>query len=256
MIFFMCRKFNYLESEINVPIGACTLHLYSVNFVLDFLNQKPVKSIFFFETCYRPFDKINFYGIRSNQHLQLQIMCLYGDGKKIVEDLLMYLFGDNILSKIEFFEDNWTAPTIAAYGYGWEVRLFGLEIIQITYFKKFGGIVINEYAVLEITIGVERILMLLNKNKFLISNKVKYIIDFENNICNQSSFDLAHKMNEMIVLKCEKNYEKFLYLNNIFNILDCRLYFSECIKNMYLLEISKIFKIFFNDFICKTKVSS
>src|SRR5258708_36652874 len=41
---------------------------------------------------------------------------------------------------IKFEEDNWEAPTLAAWGVGWQVMLDGLEITQFTYFQQCGGI--------------------------------------------------------------------------------------------------------------------
>ena len=36
---------------------------------------------------------------------------------------------------IKFEEDNWEAPTLSAWGVGWQVMLDGLEITQFTYFQ-------------------------------------------------------------------------------------------------------------------------
>ncbi|MBU9712068.1 glycine--tRNA ligase subunit alpha [Evansella tamaricis] len=57
---------------------------------------------------------------------------------------------------IRFVEDNWEAPTLAAWGLGWEVWLDGMEITQFTYFQQVGGLDANPVAV-EITYGLERL---------------------------------------------------------------------------------------------------
>lgn len=57
---------------------------------------------------------------------------------------------------IRFVEDNWEAPTLGAWGLGWEVWLDGMEITQFTYFQQVGGIDANPVAV-EITYGMERL---------------------------------------------------------------------------------------------------
>jgi glycyl-tRNA synthetase alpha chain len=57
---------------------------------------------------------------------------------------------------IRFEEDNWEAPTLGAWGIGWQVMLDGLEITQFTYFQQCGGLDLNPISV-EITYGVERI---------------------------------------------------------------------------------------------------
>jgi glycyl-tRNA synthetase alpha chain len=57
---------------------------------------------------------------------------------------------------IRFEEDNWEAPTLGAWGIGWQVMLDGLEITQFTYFQQSGGIDLEPISV-ELTYGLERI---------------------------------------------------------------------------------------------------
>ncbi|WP_028987227.1 glycine--tRNA ligase subunit alpha [Thermicanus aegyptius] len=57
---------------------------------------------------------------------------------------------------IRFVEDNWEAPTLGAWGLGWEVWLDGMEITQFTYFQQVGGMDMSPVAV-EITYGLERL---------------------------------------------------------------------------------------------------
>jgi len=57
---------------------------------------------------------------------------------------------------IRFEEDNWEAPTLGAWGIGWQVMLDGLEITQFTYFQQCGGIDLDPVSV-ELTYGLERI---------------------------------------------------------------------------------------------------
>ncbi|MGE5325860.1 MAG: glycine--tRNA ligase subunit alpha [Deltaproteobacteria bacterium] len=57
---------------------------------------------------------------------------------------------------IRFEEDNWEAPTLGAWGVGWQVILDGLEITQFTYFQQAGGIDLEPISV-ELTYGMERI---------------------------------------------------------------------------------------------------
>lgn len=61
---------------------------------------------------------------------------------------------------IRFVEDNWEAPTLGAWGTGWEVWLDGMEITQFTYFQQVGGIDTRPVSS-EITYGLERIAMYL-----------------------------------------------------------------------------------------------
>jgi glycyl-tRNA synthetase alpha chain len=57
---------------------------------------------------------------------------------------------------IRFEEDNWEAPTLGAWGIGWQVMLDGLEITQFTYFQQCGGLDLDPVSV-ELTYGLERI---------------------------------------------------------------------------------------------------
>jgi glycyl-tRNA synthetase alpha chain len=57
---------------------------------------------------------------------------------------------------IRFEEDNWEAPTLGAWGIGWQVMLDGLEITQFTYFQQCGGFDLEPISV-ELTYGLERI---------------------------------------------------------------------------------------------------
>jgi len=57
---------------------------------------------------------------------------------------------------LRFEEDNWEAPTLGAWGIGWQVLLDGLEITQFTYFQQAGGLDLDPVSV-EITYGLERI---------------------------------------------------------------------------------------------------
>ncbi|MDR3349355.1 MAG: glycine--tRNA ligase subunit alpha [Acidaminococcales bacterium] len=59
---------------------------------------------------------------------------------------------------IRFVEDNWEAPTLGAWGLGWEVWLDGMEITQFTYFQQVGGLDVKPVTV-EITYGLERLAM-------------------------------------------------------------------------------------------------
>lgn len=57
---------------------------------------------------------------------------------------------------IKLEEDNWEAPTLGAWGVGWQVMLDGLEITQFTYFQQCGGVELDLVPA-EITYGLERL---------------------------------------------------------------------------------------------------
>jgi glycyl-tRNA synthetase alpha chain len=72
---------------------------------------------------------------------------------------------------IRFIEDNWEAPTLGAWGVGWEVWLDGMEITQFTYFQQAGGLELTEPAV-EITYGLERLSMYIQEKESIYDMQV------------------------------------------------------------------------------------
>ena len=71
---------------------------------------------------------------------------------------------DLAVHDLRFEEDNWEAPTLGAWGVGWQVMLDGMEITQFTYFQQAGGIDLAPISC-EITYGLERITMFLGLEK-------------------------------------------------------------------------------------------
>ncbi|MCK8824474.1 glycine--tRNA ligase subunit alpha [Fuchsiella alkaliacetigena] len=78
------------------------------------------------------------------------------DIQEIYLESLEALGIDPLQHDIRFVEDNWEAPTLGAWGLGWEVWLDGMEITQFTYFQQVGGFDMKPISV-EITYGLERI---------------------------------------------------------------------------------------------------
>jgi len=103
---------------------------------------------------------------RVQQHHQFQVI-LKPSPTDIQEIYLESLEHLGIIRKnhdIRFIEGDWEAPTLGAWGLGWEVWLDGLEITQFTYFQQAGGIELNPIPV-EITYGLERIAMIIQKKE-------------------------------------------------------------------------------------------
>jgi glycyl-tRNA synthetase alpha chain len=105
------------------------------------------------------------YGENPNRlykHQQLQVI-LKPSPDDVLEQYLGSLEAIGIdLRKhdIKFEEDNWEAPTLGAWGVGWQVMLDGLEITQFTYFQQCGGMDLDLVPA-EITYGLERIIAFL-----------------------------------------------------------------------------------------------
>ena len=101
------------------------------------------------------------YGENPNRlykHTQLQVILkpAPADVQQIYLDSLAAIGIDLRVHDVRFEEDNWEAPTLGAWGMGWQVLLDGLEITQFTYFQQSGGMDLDPVPV-EITYGLERI---------------------------------------------------------------------------------------------------
>jgi len=95
---------------------------------------------------------------RLYKHQQLQVI-LKPSPQDIIDQYLESLEAIGIDLRqhdIKFEEDNWEAPTLGAWGIGWQVVLDGLEITQFTYFQQCGGIDLDVVPV-ELTYGLERL---------------------------------------------------------------------------------------------------
>ncbi len=125
---------------------------------LRVLGPKPCK-VAYVQPSRRPAD--GRYGENPNRlfkHMQLQVI-LKPPPENVQELYLQSLEAIGIdlrAHDIKFEEDNWEAPTLSAWGVGWQVMLDGLEITQFTYFQQCGGIDLFPISA-ELTYGLERI---------------------------------------------------------------------------------------------------
>ncbi|WP_078552787.1 glycine--tRNA ligase subunit alpha [Bacillus alkalicellulosilyticus] len=116
-------------------------------------------NVAYVEPSRRPVD--GRYGENPNrlyQHHQFQVIMKPSPSniQELYLESLKQLGINPLEHDIRFVEDNWEAPTLGAWGLGWEVWLDGMEITQFTYFQQVGGIDANPVAV-EITYGIERL---------------------------------------------------------------------------------------------------
>src|SRR6516165_3216508 len=152
---FWAKRGCVLQQPYDVEVGAGTM---APETFLRVLGPKPYK-VAYVQPSRRPAD--GRYGDNPNRlykHMQLQVV-LKPPPDNVQELYLESLGAIGIdLSKhdIKFEEDNWEAPTLAAWGVGWQVMLDGLEITQFTYFQQCGGIDLDPISA-ELTYGLERI---------------------------------------------------------------------------------------------------
>jgi glycyl-tRNA synthetase alpha chain len=148
-----------IQQPVDFEVGAGTFHPETF---LRVLGPKPWR-VAYVQPSRRPTD--GRYGENPNRlykHLQLQVIL-----KPPPADIQDQYLGSLRTLGIEpadhdvrFEEDNWEAPTLGAWGIGWQVMLDGQEITQFTYFQQAGGIDLAPISG-EITYGLERIAMYL-----------------------------------------------------------------------------------------------
>jgi len=157
---FWGEKGCVLQQPYDVEVGAGTMHPETF---LRVLGPEPYK-VAYVEPSRRPAD--GRYGENPNRlekHHQMQVI-LKPPPADIQNVYLQSLtaMGINLREHdIKFEEDNWEAPTLGAWGVGWQVMLDGQEITQFTYFQQAGGLDLFPISG-EITYGLERIAMFLN----------------------------------------------------------------------------------------------
>jgi len=139
----------------DVEVGAGTMNPATF---LRVLGPEPWRTAYC-EPARRPVD--GRYGENPNrlyQHWQYQVILKPSpdDVLEVYLESLESLGIDPKLHDIRFVEDNWEAPTLGAWGLGWEVWLDGMEITQFTYFQQVGGYEVRPVSA-EITYGLERI---------------------------------------------------------------------------------------------------
>jgi glycyl-tRNA synthetase alpha chain len=144
-----------LQQPFDLEVGAGTM---APETFLRVLGPQPYK-VAYLQPSRRPAD--GRYGENPNRlykHTQLQV--ILKPPPENVQDLYLRSLSaigiDLREHDIKFEEDNWEAPTLSAWGVGWQVMLDGLEITQFTYFQQCGGLDLNPISA-ELTYGLERI---------------------------------------------------------------------------------------------------
>jgi glycyl-tRNA synthetase alpha chain len=144
-----------IQEPYDVEVGAGTMVAETF---LRVLGPQPYR-VAYVQPSRRPAD--GRYGDNPNRlykHSQLQVI-LKPSPEDVIEQYLGSLEAIGIDLRhhdIKFEEDNWEAPTLGAWGIGWQVMLDGLEISQFTYFQQCGGIDLDVVPA-ELTYGLERL---------------------------------------------------------------------------------------------------
>jgi glycyl-tRNA synthetase alpha chain len=152
---FWAERGCVLQQPYDVEVGAGTM---SPETFLRVLDPRPF-SVAYAQPSRRPAD--GRYGENPNRlfkHTQFQVVLKPPpvNVQEIYLESLQAIGVDLRQHDLKFEEDNWEAPTLGAWGVGWQVMLDGLEITQFTYFQQCGGQDLDPISA-EITYGLERI---------------------------------------------------------------------------------------------------
>jgi len=152
-----------IQQPYDLEVGAGTMH---PDTFLRVLGPEPWK-VAYVQPSRRPADAR--YGenpFRLGKHYQMQVILKPSpkDVQRLYVQSLAALGIDLKIHDLRFEEDNWEAPTLGAWGVGWQVMLDGMEITQFTYFQQSGGMDLEPISA-EITYGLERITMFLGLSR-------------------------------------------------------------------------------------------
>jgi glycyl-tRNA synthetase alpha chain len=237
---FWAREGCVLQQPLDLEVGAGTMH---PDTFLRVLGPEPWR-VAYVQPSRRPAD--GRYGdnpFRLGKHLQFQV--ILKPSPHNIQNLYvrsLEAIGLNLSDHdLRFEEDNWEAPTLGAWGVGWQVMLDGMEITQFTYFQQAGGLELPVISA-EITYGLERLTMFLSQSRSI------YEIDWVEGIAygqvrKQEEYELSRYYFELadvaflqqsfeghereaqrcleagIVLPA---YENTLKCSHLFNVMDAR----------------------------------
>src|SRR5690554_870530 len=201
---------------------------------------------------------------RVYQHHQLQVILKPSpeDVQDIYLDSLRAIGIDPLKHDIRFVEDNWEAPTLGAWGLGWEVWLDGMEITQFTYFQQVGSINCHLESA-ELTYGLERIAMYLQDvddifhikwNENITYGDIFRKPEYEHSVYSfekanietlKNLFDIYEEeakniIEEGLVLP---SYDYVLKCSHTFNVLDARGAISVTERTHYISRVRNLAKL-------------
>jgi glycyl-tRNA synthetase alpha chain len=237
---FWAREGCVLQQPLDLEVGAGTMH---PDTFLRVLGPEPWR-VAYVQPSRRPAD--GRYGdnpFRLGKHLQFQV--ILKPSPHNIQNLYvrsLEAIGLNLADHdLRFEEDNWEAPTLGAWGVGWQVMLDGMEITQFTYFQQAGGLELPVISA-EITYGLERLTMFLSQSRSI------YEIDWVEGISygqvrKQEEYELSRyyfeiadvaflqqsfEGHEREAQRCLKAgivlpaYENTLKCSHAFNVMDAR----------------------------------
>lgn len=255
----------------DVEKGAGTMSPYTF---LRALGPEPWKVVYV-EPSRRPADAR--YGEnphRVYQHHQMQVILKPSpeDIQDLYLDSLRAIGVDPLEHDIRFVEDNWEAPTLGAWGLGWEVWLDGMEITQFTYFQQVGSIDCDPESV-ELTYGLERIAMYLQDvdnifeiqwNKDFTYGDIFKKAEYEHSVYSfekadietlKHLFDVYEEEAKKSIEEClvVPSYDYVLKCSHTFNVLDARGAISVTERTHYIKRVRDLARLIATAYIGQRK---
>lgn len=255
----------------DVEKGAGTM---SPHTFLRALGPEPWKVVYV-EPSRRPAD--GRYGDnphRLYQHHQLQVILKPSpdDIQDLYLESLKAIGIDPVMHDIRFVEDNWEAPTLGAWGLGWEVWLDGMEITQFTYFQQVGSINC-ELESAELTYGLERIAMYLQDvdnifevkwNKDITYKELFKRAEYEHSVYSfeKANIDTLKRLYDIYEQEAKNHIEDGLILpsydyvlkcSHTFNLLDARGALSVAERTHYISRVRNLAKLVASKYIEQRK---
>ncbi len=250
-----------IQQPYDIEVGAGTMNPATF---LRVLGPEPWR-VAYVEPSRRPAD--GRYGENPNrvqQHYQFQVI-LKPSPENVQEIYFKSLERLGIPRNehdIRFIEGDWEAPTLGAWGLGWEVWLDGLEITQFTYFQQAGGFDLDIIPV-EITYGLERLALVIqgidNFYDLKWSGDITYgdvqrQVEVEHSKYNFEEADISMLFNLFNIFEKEAKkliekgltlpaYDYILKCSHTFNLLDARGAISVTERTGYISRVRNIARL-------------
>lgn len=250
-----------IQQPYDIEVGAGTMNPATF---IRVLGPEPWR-VAYVEPSRRPAD--GRYGENPNrvqQHYQFQVI-LKPSPENIQDIYFKSLERLGIPRKkhdIRFIEGDWEAPTLGAWGLGWEVWLDGLEITQFTYFQQAGGFDLSIIPV-EITYGLERLAMVIQGIDNIFDLKwsgditygdVQHQVEVEHSKYNFEEADISMLFNLFNIFEKEAKkliekgltlpaYDYILKCSHTFNLLDARGAVSVTERTGYISRVRNIARL-------------
>ena len=255
---FWASRGCVIQQPYDIEVGAGTMNPATF---LRVLGPEPW-NVAYVEPSRRPTD--GRYGENPNRlqhYYQYQVILKPSplDVQDIYLESLRHLGLDPLDHDIRFVEDDWEAPTLGAWGLGWEVWLDGMEITQFTYFQQAGGIDLKPVSV-ELTYGIERIAMYLQgvDNVYDLEwtrgthyGDIHHRSEIEGSIYNfdEADVEMLFRLFDMYEAECRRIVDKGLVLpaydyclkcSHTFNLLDARGAISVTARAGYIARVRNL----------------